>query len=73
MYGTLPKLLGGIFLKGDISMKFDLKKIKWSKVVKAMNSLTKLIKSLITFVRVCEGLIEALAVFFYKWSRNKYV
>jgi len=52
-------------------MKFDLKKIGWNKVVKAINSLTKLIKSLITFVRVCEGLIETLAVFFYKWSGKK--
>ena len=73
MCGTLPKLLGGIFLKGDISMKFDLNKIKWTKVVEAIHSLTKLIKSLITFVRVSDGLIEALAVFFYKWSRNRYV
>jgi len=54
-------------------MKFNLNKIEWTKVVEAINSLTKLIKSLITFVRVCEGLIETLAVFFYKWSRNRYV
>lgn len=54
-------------------MKFDLKKIRWTKVVEAINSLTKLTKSLITFVRVCEGLVETLAVFFYKWSRNGYV
>ena len=54
-------------------MKFDFNKIGWTKVVKAINSLTKLIKSLIAFVRVCEGLIETLAVFFYKWSQNRYV
>lgn len=54
-------------------MKFDLHKIEWTKVVEAINSLTKLIKSLITFVRVLDGLVETLAVFFYKWSRNGYV
>lgn len=54
-------------------MKFDLNKIGWTKVVEAINSLTKLTKSLITLVRVSEGLVETLAVFFYKWSRNGYV
>ena len=54
-------------------MKFDFTKIKWIKVVEAINSLTKLIKSLITFVRLFDGLIESLAVFLYKWSRNKYL
>lgn len=63
----------GIFLEGGIDMKFDLKKIKWTKVVKAIHSLTKLIESLIKFVRILNDLIEILAVFLYKWSRNKYV
>jgi len=54
-------------------MKFNLNKIGWTKVVEVINSLTKLIKSLITFVRVFDGLVETLAVFFYKWSRNRYV
>ena len=54
-------------------MKFDLKKIKWNKVVDAINSMTKLIKLLNIFVRIFGDLIETLAVFFYKWSKNKYV